>query len=68
MYHFFFILSSVYEHLGYFHILASVNGAEHWGICVFEIRFSQDISPGVRLLGHMVNGADELMFRAGIEK
>ena len=35
MYQILFILSSVYEHLGYFHILAFVNGAEHWGTCIF---------------------------------
>ena len=57
MYHSSFIHSSVDGHLGFFHVLAIINSAavnEHWGTCVFQLWFPQDICPVVGLLGHMV--------------
>ena len=56
MYHNFFIHSSVYGHLGCFHVLATANSAAiNNGIHVsLSILVPQDISLGVGLLGHMV--------------
>ena len=58
MYHIFFIYSSVDEHISCFHVLAivtsaSVNIRVHVSL---ELWFSLGICPGVRLLGHTVNG------------
>ena len=52
----FFIHSSVNEHLGWFHILAIVNGSAIITGCIylFELWFSPDICPGVGLQDHMM--------------
>ena len=52
----FFIQSSVNGHLGYFHVLATVNSAA-MKIKVpypFRLEFCLDICSGVELLNHMV--------------
>ena len=56
MYHNFFIHSSIYGHLGWFHVLAIVNSASvNSGIHVsFSILVSFGLCLGVGLLGHMV--------------
>ena len=66
VFHIFFILSSVYGHLGCFHILVIINNATvncecyHWSVCIFfNYFFFLDKYPGmeypgVELLGHMV--------------
>ena len=57
MYHSFFICSSVYGHLGCFHVLATVNSAVmNIGVqvCLFELWFSKGACPVVGLLGHIV--------------
>ena len=51
------IHSSVDEHLGYFHVLASVVdiGAMNIGMHVtFELHYLLEECPGVGLLGHMI--------------
>ena len=56
MYHKFFIHSSVNGHLGCFLVLSIINSAamnmEY--TCIFELLFSQGISPVLKLLGHLV--------------
>ena len=56
MYHNFFIHSSVDEHLGCFHVIATVNSvAMNNGIHVpFSVLISSGYCLGVGLLGHMV--------------
>ena len=51
MYHISFICSSVNGHLGFFHVLTTVNSAMNTGVQVsFGLWFSPDICPGVGLL------------------
>ena len=60
MYHVFFTCSSVDEHVGYFHVLAIVNGAAIniqlilRYMYLFKLWFSLDIRPGMVLVDHMI--------------
>ena len=56
VHHSFFTYSSADGHLGFFHVLAIINGAAmnigEYTLCLFLLWFSQGICPGVGLL-HM---------------
>ena len=61
--------SSVNGHLGYFHVLVTVNSAvtSIGCMCLLELCFSQGICPGIHMCGTWKNGTGEPICKTEIE-